>query len=160
MLAIRRYQAPDNEVVKELHYAGIAQMDPGADRPDNPFIDSDLDDIEEVYINNRGDFIVGTENNEIVAMGAIRQVSESCGEIKRIRVRRDCQRRGYGQTVLLRLMERAAELGYREICLDTLTSNIPAQRLFEKCGFREKTREKMGPYELFIYRKKLNERGD
>jgi ribosomal protein S18 acetylase RimI-like enzyme len=163
MLKLRRYQASDNEVVKELHLAGIAQMaemDIDVDPPGNPYFDSDLDDIEGVYINNRGDFIVGTENGEIVAIGAIRPASENCGEIKRIRVRRDCQRRGYGQTILLRLMERAVELGYREVCLDTLTSNLPAQQLFEKCGFKHRTREKRGPFELFIYRKKLDERGE
>jgi ribosomal protein S18 acetylase RimI-like enzyme len=163
MLTIRRYQAPDNEIVKELHYAGIAQMaemDIDVDPPGNPFTDSDLDDIEGAYIKNRGDFLIGTENGEIVAIGAIRRHSGDCGEIKRIRVRRDCQRRGYGQMMLLRLVERATELGYREVCLDTLSSNLPAQRLFEKCGFTDKTRQKMGPFELFIYRKKLNERGE
>ena len=163
MLTIRRYQATDNETVKELHYAGIAQMaemDIDVDPPGNPFTDSDLDDIEGAYINNRGEFLIGTRDGEIVAIGAIRQYSGDCGEIKRIRVRRDCQRRGYGRMILLRLMERAAELGYREVCLDTLTANLPAQRLFEKCGFVEKTRGKMGPFELFVYRKKLNERGE
>jgi GNAT superfamily N-acetyltransferase len=163
MLTIRRYQAADNEKVKELHYAGIAQMaemDIDVDPPGNPYFDSDLDDIEGVYTNNRGDFLIGSENGEIVAMGAIRWHSGDCGEIKRIRVRRDYQRLGYGQMILLRLLERATELGYWEVRLDTLTGNFPAQRLFEKCGFREKTREKMGPFELFIYRKKLDERGE
>jgi ribosomal protein S18 acetylase RimI-like enzyme len=162
-LTIRRYQAPDNEMVKELHYAGIAQMaemDIDVDPPGNPYVDSDLDDVEGAYINNRGDFLVGTQDGEIVAIGAIRRQSGDCGEIKRIRVRRECQRQGYGQMILQKLVERAAELGYREVCLDTLTSNLPAQRLFEKCGFIEKRREKMGPFELFLYRKKLNERGE
>jgi GNAT superfamily N-acetyltransferase len=163
MLKIRRYRTQDNETVKELHYAGIAQMaelDIDVDPPDNPFIDSDLDDIEGIYISNRGDFIVGTENNEIVAMWAIRQWSDTCGEFKRLRVRRDRQRQGYGQMILMKLMERAAELGYEEVCLDTLTGNYPAHRLFEKCGFTEKRREKKGPFDLIIYGKKLNERGD
>jgi ribosomal protein S18 acetylase RimI-like enzyme len=156
MLLIRRYQAPDNKAVKELHYAGVVQMDPDASRQDNPFIDSDLDDIEGIYLNNHGDFIVGTEGQEIVAMGAIRKVSAKCGEIKRIRVRQNCQRQGYGRTILLKLMELASEIGYTELCLDTLASNIPAQRLFEKCGFAENHRGKIGPYDLIYYGKKLN----
>jgi ribosomal protein S18 acetylase RimI-like enzyme len=162
MLKIRRYQAQDNEVVKELHYAGIAKMreiDSDADRPDNPFIDCDLEDIEGVYINNNGDFIVGIEGKEIVAIGAIRKASATCGEIKRLRVRRDCQREGHGETIMLKLIERARELGYKELCLDTLASNIPAQRLFEKCGFIENNRGKRGPYDLIFYGKKLNEEG-
>jgi ribosomal protein S18 acetylase RimI-like enzyme len=153
---IRRYQAPDNEAVKELHYAGVLQMDPDASLQDIPFMDSDLDDIAGIYLNNRGDFIVGMESKEIVAMGAIRKVSAKRGEIKRIRVRQDCQRQGYGQTILLKLMEIAAKLGYTELCLDTLTSNVPAQKLFEKCGFVESHRGKRGPYDLIFYGKKLS----
>jgi ribosomal protein S18 acetylase RimI-like enzyme len=152
MLQIRRYQPQDNEAVKELHYAGLAQLGAMTD----PYYDSDLNDIENVYINNHGDFIIGTEGGEIVAMGAIRQKSNGCGEIKRIRVRQDCQRRGYGRTILRKLMELAAEMGYMELILDTVAGNTPAQRLFEKSGFTETHHGKVGTYDLIFYNKKLS----
>jgi ribosomal protein S18 acetylase RimI-like enzyme len=168
VLTLRRYQPQDNDVVKELHYAGIAQMMemvPEAKRIEVPpqdvtFIDSDLDDIEGAYINNRGDFLVGLQDNEIVVIGAVRRMSETCGEIKRLRVRREYQRRGYGEAMMRKLIERARELGYRELLLDTSLYNPPAHRLFEKCGFKEASRGKIGPYDLIIYKKKLNERGE
>ncbi len=153
MLQIRRYQAQDNTVVKELHYAGLAQFGAGAH---DPYNDSDLDDIENVYLRNRGDFLVGLRDNEIVAMGAIRKFSETCGEIKRIRIKRGCQRQGYGQTILSKLMELAAELGYTELCLDTLAGNLPAQRLFEKFGFKQTQRRKLGIHDVIIYGKNLD----
>jgi ribosomal protein S18 acetylase RimI-like enzyme len=156
MLRIRRYQPQDNKVVKELHYAGVSQIFPNADRQDNTFIDGDLDDIEGVYINNSGDFLVGLQGDEIVAIGAIKKVSATCGEIKRMRVRRDCQRKGYGEKILIKLIELAKQLGYTKLCLDTATSNIPAQRLYEKRGFVENHRRKIGPYEMILYEKKLN----
>jgi len=152
MLQIRRYQPQDNEAVKELHYAGLAQFGATVD----PYYDSDLNDIENVYINNHGDFIIGTEGGEIVAIGAIRQKSNGCGEIKRIRVRQDCQRRGYGRKILRKLMEIAAEMGYTELILDTVAGNTPAQRLFEKSGFTETHHGKVGTYELIFYGKKLS----
>jgi ribosomal protein S18 acetylase RimI-like enzyme len=157
-LLIRRYQPQDNKVVKELHYAGVAQIDPNANRHDNHFIDSDLDDIEGVYLNH-GDFIVGLQDGEIVAMGAFKKVSSECAEIKRIRIRPDCQRKGYGETIMLKLMELAAEKGYSEVCLDTLTTNIRAQRLFEKCGFVKSGGGKRGPFDLLYYSRKLNHGG-
>jgi ribosomal protein S18 acetylase RimI-like enzyme len=152
MLQIRRYQPQDKTVVKELHFAGLKQFGAGAH---DPYRDGDLDDIENVYINNRGDFVVGLLNNEIVAMGAIRKFSETCGEIKRIRIRRDCQRQGHGQTILLKLIDLATELGYIEVCLDTLATNLPAQRLFEKNGFKETNRRKLGIHDIIIYSKSL-----
>jgi GNAT superfamily N-acetyltransferase len=167
MLEIRRYRPQDNEIVKELHYAGIAQMVeliPAANivtgpAQDEAMLDSDLDDIAGVYTGNRGDFLVGTENGEIVVIGAVRKYTEDCGELKRLRVRRDRQRRGLGQAMMLRLVERARELGYKELILDSLPDNLPARRLFEKCGFDFLRYENKGPFRLVIYGKKLNEEG-
>ncbi len=156
MISIRRYQAQDKEAVKALHYAGLAQFGTTED----PYYDSDLDDIEGIYINNNGEFLVGTDSDEIVAMGALKRVSATRGEIKRIRVQRNCQRRGYGKTILLRLIELAGELGYTELCLDATVDNTPARRLFEKCGFTETRRGKVGAYNLVFYGKKLNEGGN
>jgi hypothetical protein len=70
-MLIRRYQAKDNKEVKALHHAGLAQFGAATD----PYHDKDLEDIEGVYINNNGEFLVGTLGSEIVAMGAIRNVS-------------------------------------------------------------------------------------
>ena len=158
MLQIRRYQPQDDTVVKELHYAGIAQMkemDPIKGRPDIPNIDGDLDDIENVYINNRGDFLVGLRDDEIVAIGALKKFSDACGEIKRIRIRRDCQRQGYGEMILLKLIEQAKILQYQELVLDTMASNVPAQRLFKKTGFLEIRRGAIGPFNVIYYGKRL-----
>ena len=158
-MLIRRYQADDNIEVKGLHYAGVQQIDPDPERPDNPFIDADLDNIEGVYINNRGDFIIGTVENDIIAIGALQKVSANLGEIRRIRIRQDYQRQGYGSQILSKLIERARELGYKELCLDTLADNKPAQNLFEKGGFIETHRGKTGSYDLIFYRKKLSKGG-
>jgi ribosomal protein S18 acetylase RimI-like enzyme len=151
MLIIRQYQPNDKEAVKALHFAGLEQL--GA-KPD-PYYDDDLNHIEESYLNDKGEFLVGTENGEIVVIGAIRKLTFKKGEIKRVRVRHDFQRQGYGQSILGKLEERAIELGYDELCLDTLAGNIPAQRLFEKQGFTEARRGKVGPYDLVFYSKKL-----
>jgi putative acetyltransferase len=167
MLKIRRYRAEDNEVVRELHHAGIVQMRAMIPETewrevtlqDEHFIDRDLDDIEGEYINNRGDFLVGIQGREIVVIGALRKATETCGELKRLRVRQDCQQQGHGETMMLKLIERAEELGYRELILDTMASNTAAHRLFEKLGFTELRRERKGPLNLSIFGKKLNKEG-
>ena len=150
-MLIRRYKSKDNQAVKALHYAGLAQF--GA--TEDPYHDNDLDDIEGVYINNAGEFLVGLLDEKLAVMGAIKRVSATCAEIKRIRVSRDCQQRGYGQAILAKLIELAEGLGYTELRLDTVTGNTPAQRLFEKFGFKETHRGKVGTYDLVFYGKKL-----
>lgn len=159
MLKIRRYQPQDNEVVKKLNYTGLAQMDPARDFEKIPFLDSDLDDIENIYLKD-GDFIVGLENGEVVAMGAFKRRTLKCAEFKRLRVRPDCQRKGYGERIMRKLIELATAMGYTEAFLDTLTTNIEAQRLFEKCGFVKSGHEKRGPFDLNYYSRKLKRGGD
>ena len=152
-MLIRRYQAQDNEAIKALHYAGLAQF--GA--TEDPYLDSDLDDIEGVYINNNGEFLVGIHEDELIAMGALRKVSATRGEIRRLRVRTDYQRQGYGQSILLKLLDVAAELGYTELILDTVANNTLAQQLFKKFSFVETHRGKVGIYDLVFYGKKLKQ---
>jgi ribosomal protein S18 acetylase RimI-like enzyme len=159
MLQIRRYQPQDNKVIRELNYAGLAQMNPDVNWRDIPYANSDFDDIEGVYLNN-GDFIVGLQDGEIVAMGAFKKRTPECAEFKRLRIRPDCQRKGYGEAIMLKLMNLAAEMGYKEAFLGTLTTNIKAQRLFEKLGFKEIRRGKHGTFDVIFYGKQLNQGGD
>jgi ribosomal protein S18 acetylase RimI-like enzyme len=159
MLKIRRYQPHDNKVVRELNDAGISQIEPTGKLRNLPHVDADFDDIEGVYLKN-GDFIVGLQDDEIVAMGAFKKRTTECAEFKRLRIRPDCQRKGYGEIIMRMLMEMAAEMGYTEAFLDTLTTNTRAQRLFEKCGFVKSGRGKRGPFDLFYYSRKLNKGGN
>jgi len=159
MLTIRRYQPQDNKTVKRLNYIGLEQMDPARNLVKIPFIDNDLDDIENVYL-KEGDFIVGLQDGDIVAMGAFKKRTAECSEFKRLRIRPDCQRKGYGETIMRKLIELAELKGYTEAFLDTLASNISAQRLFEKCGFKKSGEEQKGPFYLYYYTRELNQGGD
>lgn len=70
-------------------------------------------------------------------MGALRRVSARVAEVKRMRVDACFQRRGFGRAVLHRLEDRARELGYRRLRLDTTVKQIPAQRMYRADGYVE-----------------------
>jgi ribosomal protein S18 acetylase RimI-like enzyme len=157
LLIIRSYQPADNAAVKALHFAGIAQMqeDPGMERiPRPPGHDADLDDIENIYLKG-GAFIVGVEGEEIVAMGAFKRKTATCAEFKRLRIRPDRQRRGYGKMITLKLMELAAQMGYTEAFLDMLPTNYRSRALSEKLGFVKSGEGQRGPYHLYYFTKNL-----
>jgi ribosomal protein S18 acetylase RimI-like enzyme len=155
MLQIRRYLPEDNKVVRELNEAGLAQMGLPDEVLKIPNLESDLDDIEGIYLNG-GDFVVGMQDGEIVAMGAFKKMTPECAEFKRLRIRPDCQRKGYGEAVMLKLTELAVGMGYKEVYLDTLVTNTRAQRLFEKLGFIKRGSIKRGQFDLLYYTRKLN----
>ena len=154
-LNIRRYRPEDLEAVWEMHLEGLDAV--GA-RMEYPSLDEDLGRIEETYLEGGGEFLVGTVGVRVVAMGALKRTSGWRAEVKRMRVRPGCWRRGYGQEVLSALERRAAELGYDTLHLDTTVGQTAARRLYEKNGFREARRAPLGGFECVFYEKDLREK--
>jgi ribosomal protein S18 acetylase RimI-like enzyme len=153
VLELRRYDDSDALRVWRLHEEGLRQMD--ARWGEGPW-DDDLRSVGATYLANRGEFLVGVLNCEVVAMGALRRVSEHVGEIKRMRVDVRFQGQGFGQVLLEALEERARELGYGTLRLDTTTTMIPAQRLYESSGYREAARDLYpSGREAIIFEKRL-----
>lgn len=151
-LEIRRYQPPDQDAVWNLHR--LALEDTGIYVTHGPW-DEDLYQIEAIYIGDHGEFLVGTLDGHIVAMGALRKTSADRAEVKRMRVHPDFQRRGFGQAILDALEAKAQDLGYRTLHLDTSTKQIAAQQFYAKNGYVEIGREKQGRFTLISYEKRL-----
>jgi GNAT superfamily N-acetyltransferase len=108
-LTIRRYELHDHQAVLRLHRDGLQQMSADA----GPGLwDADLDDIERTYLNAGGDFVVGLVGEEVVAMGALRRVTGTTADLKRLRVKRELQGNGVGERIARLLVERARELGF------------------------------------------------
>jgi GNAT superfamily N-acetyltransferase len=147
-LHIRRYESGDKDAVRRLHDDALNEV--GAHLGSGPW-DEDLDEIEDLYLDSGGEFIVGVMDSEVVAMGALRRISPETAELKRMRVRPDLQGRGYGQAILDALHRRAAELGYSTLRLDTTVQQRVAQHFYIKNGYHEVRRGNIGPFECIFY---------
>ena len=151
MLNIRRYQPSDHAAVWELHKTALVAAgaySPGATDPD-------LNQIEAVYLNNGGEFLVGTIQDRVVAMGALRRTDSDRAEIRRMRVHPDFQKRGFGQAIYTALEKRARELGYSVLHLDTAVVLVGAQHFYAKNGFKEVRRGKLGELDCIFYEKQI-----
>jgi GNAT superfamily N-acetyltransferase len=126
----------------------------GAHAGNGPW-DNDLHHIGDVYLNSRGEFLVGIYEGRIVAMGALKRTSNNRAEIKRMRVHPDFQRRGFGQVILQRLESRAVELGYTTLYLETTIQQTAAQQLYLKNGYTEIGQTKWDGYDVIRYEKNL-----
>ncbi|HXI83493.1 MAG TPA: GNAT family N-acetyltransferase [Verrucomicrobiae bacterium] len=152
MLTIRRYQSSDHPAVWDLHKTALLAA--GAYIHDSPF-DVDLGQIEAVYLNNGGEFLVGTIEDRVVAMGALRRTDPDRAEIKRMRVHTDFQRQGFGQAIYTALEKRARELGYSVLHLDTAVVLVGAQHFYTKNGYQEVRRGKLGIVDCIFYEKRI-----
>jgi ribosomal protein S18 acetylase RimI-like enzyme len=153
MFTLRRYQPADQEAVIYLHVFAIQQT--GAYLGRGPW-DDDVYAIEEAYLNNQGEFLIGEWDGVFVAMGAFHRTTSERAEIKRMRVHPDYQGRGFGQIILSELEARAHAMGYKTLHLDTSVVQIPAQKLYEKNGYREVGRDKYQDLEVILYEKQLS----
>jgi GNAT superfamily N-acetyltransferase len=147
-LHIRRYEPGDKHAIRRLHDDALNEV--GAHLGTGPW-DDDLDDIEGVYLESGGEFLVGILEGEVVAMGAIKRISPDAAEVKRMRVKPGLQGRGYGQTLLDDLHDRATDLGYTTLHLDTTVQQRAARGLYLKNGYREVGRGSIGPFACVFY---------
>ena len=152
MLELRRFEAGDARAVRELHNLALAEA--GAHVGRGPR-DDDLESIAATYLDDGGEFLVGVCDGRLVAIGALRHVTDTVGELKRMRVHPAFQRRGYGRLILARLEERAREFSYRELRLDTTIMQTAAQRLYASAGYREVGRGQLAGVEVVYFAKSL-----
>lgn len=153
-VVLRQYKDSDKDAIWQLHVDGLNQT---GSFIFNPELDSDFENIKGTYIKNDGDFFVASLENTIIGMGALRKVDFSTAEIKRMRVNIKHQRKGLGSIILKKLIERAKELGYKKLTLDTSEKQNVAKHLYEKYGFRECDRKKFGDHETIFYELEIGE---
>jgi GNAT superfamily N-acetyltransferase len=151
-LRIRRYEGGDREPVWRLH--DIAMREAGIHLGEGSWYD-DLHEIQNVYLGDSGEFLVGIVDDEVVAMGALKRTAAGRAEIKYMRVAPRLQRCGFGREILIALERRATELGYETLHLDTAVRQSAARRLYENNGYREVSRAKKGDLECVFYEKPI-----
>ena len=73
----------------------------------------------------------------LVGCGALKQLSETHGEIKSMRTGADARGRGVGGAVLRHIIEEAKKRGYTRLSLETGSMEFfkPAHRLYRRFGF-------------------------
>ena len=151
MMEVRRYRASDHDAVWELHNVALNEV--GAHAGNGPW-DDDLHRIEGEYLDAGGEFYVGIIDCRLVAMGALRRLTDTRGEICRMRVHPDLQRRGLGTRILLKLEKRARELGYLTLTLDTTSGQVAAILMYTKSGYEEVSRSRKLGFEVLALEKR------
>jgi putative acetyltransferase len=82
-------------------------------------------------------FVTAWDNEDLLAMGAIKEIGPGVGEIKSMRTDPRHLRKGAGEFVLRHLLGLAASRGYRRVSLETGTSDEfdAALGLYRRHGF-------------------------
>lgn len=149
-VTIRPFRTDDQAACRALYLEGIVG---GAKLAAND-IGLDIDDIAAAYSERGGSGFWVAENatGQVVGMIGVLHLEDSVGEIRRLRVRADHQRRGIGARMLEHAVAFCQENGYLKITLGTAVGTLPAVKLFEKFHFRlDKTKTIAGKEMQYFY---------
>jgi putative acetyltransferase len=78
------------------------------------------------------------EMDKAVGMGALRKLEEGIGEVKRMFIQPGHRGKGYGKLMMDGLIDKARELGYHTLRLDTANYLAAAIHIYRSVGFRER----------------------
>jgi ribosomal protein S18 acetylase RimI-like enzyme len=88
-------------------------------------------------ISSRGLFYLVELNGIMIGMGALDQIREKTGAIKRMYIRPEYRRKGIGKALVVQLLQKAKEIGYHSVYLDVAISSTAARQLYRSLGFVE-----------------------
>lgn len=97
----------------------------------------DMDDYQKVYEDNRGLFLVVTDEGKVIGTGAVKKLDEGIAELKRLWLLEEYHGQGIGYQVMIKLLQFARENGYRSLRLQTTDLQTRAIKFYKKLGFYE-----------------------
>ena len=94
-------------------------------------------EVEKLCSDPRGVYYLLELEDAIIGMGALHQIREKAGEIKRMYIRSAYRGKGYGKALLQQLLQKAKGFGYRSVYLDSGRFMTTAHKLYRSFGFIE-----------------------
>ena len=114
----------------------------------------ELNIIQTMYGSPTGCLLLVYENELPIACAAYRKIEEGICELKRMYIKPEFRRMQIGQTLLIKLSNKATMNGYQLMRLDTLDTMLPALHLYRKNGFYEIPAYCHNPNEGVVYMEK------
>ncbi|HLO31080.1 MAG TPA: GNAT family N-acetyltransferase [Anaerolineales bacterium] len=126
MIKIRHIQPDEIPVAKELIYRVAHQVFHDT-RPleesiafyEGQDLLQDIDDFQPMYFDNDGVFLVMTDDDRMIGMGAVRKIDDEICELKRVWFLFEYHGKGLGYRMMQELLSFAREKGYSRMRLET-----------------------------------------
>lgn len=148
-----RYEPRYQESMLGLHRSAIEGFTLGMSQQED---EADLMAIDDVYLSNGGEFLLGLRDGQLIAMGGFKRISSDVAELRRMRIARELQGQGYGTRLLLELERRAFQSGVRTLCLDTAQRRPLTLAFYRRHGYQEIGKSFYGAVETVQFSKTLN----
>ncbi|MGL6185420.1 MAG: ribosomal protein S18-alanine N-acetyltransferase [Clostridium chrysemydis] len=94
-----------------------------------------LDSIKNELSNSLATYIVGILDNTVIGFAGAWLIASE-GQITNVSVSKDFRGQGIGFKIINELLKTLSSKGSKEVTLEVRESNLAAQKLYEKCGFK------------------------
>lgn len=131
-LSFRVADNRDVAIARQIIYPTLKEY--GLD-PEPTVTDADVEDIERHYGKPGSYFCIAEYDGLPVGTGGLRQISDKRCELRKMYLLTEFRGKGIGKQLLIHLVTRAKDMGYREITLETASVLREAIRLYERFGF-------------------------
>ncbi len=154
------YSPEYQESILELHRSEVASLksivgpEIGIDQEEE---EADLRAIEQVYLQSGGEFLVGLLDGAVIAMGGFMPLSDTLAGLRRMRIRKDHQDKGYGGQLLKELESRAFQSGIHQLSFETAKARPLTLEFYRKYGYCETGSGFYGNIETVHFSKTLTE---
>ncbi len=142
-LSLRSAVPADRHAIEALVFSVLADYGLHGD-PEGT--DRDLADLDGVYLKSGGAFdVLIDEAGEVVGSVGLARVSSATCELRKMYLARSARGQGHGRRLLLHALERAKQLGFRRIELETASMLCEAIALYVAHGFKPFTSAHLSP---------------
>lgn len=145
---INKIQEEDLSVIKSLFVEYEKQL--GVDLCFQNF-ENELAELPGIYKEPKGTILKLVIERKIVGVVALKPLSQTECEMKRLYIQDDFKGFGLGEKLAQKIMSIAKEKGYKTIKLDTLARLAPAVKLYQKLNFKETKPYNFNPENDILY---------
>jgi len=141
-ITCRRARSADSETIQHILKRILDEYE--IKLPEN-YSFSDIENLEEEYINCGGEFRVLIREQNIIGFFALRPSGNNQMELKRLYLKADERGGGLGKYLLTMALKIARESGYRRVHLETTAKFVEAVALYRKFGFQTNVGATLSP---------------
>ena len=110
------------------------------DIPGTAYFDPELDHLSQYYLADKTSrfYYIAMLDDEIIGGIGLSRLDfyDDCAELQKLYLKDSAKGSGIGYTMIGLIEEKARELGYKKIYLETHTSLQAAIHIYEKCGYK------------------------
>lgn len=138
-MKLRRIEKSDNKKIADIIRSNLKAV--GLDIPGTAYYDESLDNLSEYYLEDpqkRFYYIATDDEGKVIGGVGIADIRlfDDCAELQKLYLSDEAKGNGFSRLMMKSAENKALELGYKRIYLETHTVLEAAISLYEKLGYK------------------------